>query len=146
MPLWECQQWLDKVVPLVDQLKKNLPSFYDEKKGVFMRWLPGETFGKEETSEEEDHDKIDSWYLLHTLMNLSRLAEKGSAEARDLLFRSLEFVIEAAHRFDYNWPVFYDIRTLAVIKAETSEGKGGELDVAGLFTHVMFQVYEFTRD
>ena len=146
VPLWEYQQWLETPVPLLERLQKNIPTFYDEKKATLMRWLPGESFAEGEDSEEEDPAKIDSWYLLHTLMNLGRLAEKGHQEAKELLFRSLDFVIEAAHRFGYNWPVFYDSRTLAIIKAETSEGRGGELDVAGLFTHVMLQAYEFTRD
>ncbi|GAB4030054.1 hypothetical protein [Spirosoma jeollabukense] len=146
VPLWEYQVWLEKTVPLVDTLQKNIPTFFDEKKATLMRWLPGESFAEGEDSEEEDHNKIDSWYLLHTLMNLGRLAEKGNTEARELLFRSLEFVINAAHHFDYNWPVFYDSRTLTVVKAETGEGRGGELDVAGLFTHVMLQAYEATKD
>ncbi|WP_420151569.1 hypothetical protein [Spirosoma sp.] len=146
VPLWEYQEWLGETVPLVDLLHKNLYTFYDPKKATLMRWLPGEPFQKEQTSEEEDHNKIDSWYLLHTLMNLGRLAEKGDTEAKELLFRSLEFAIGAAHKFGYNWPVFYDSRTLAIIKAETSEGQGGEIDVAGLFTHVMIQAYELTKD
>ncbi|WP_461094197.1 hypothetical protein [Spirosoma gilvum] len=146
VPLWEYQEWLGKPVPLVEMLQKAIHSFFDEKKATLVRWLPGETFKKEETSEEEDPNKIDSWYLLHILMNLGRLAEKGNIEAKDLLFRSLEFVIRAAHHFGYNWPVFYDSRTLAVIKAETSEGRGGELDAPGLFTHVMLQAYELTKE
>lgn len=146
VPLWEYQNWLGKAVPLVAQLQESVPSFYDESKGVIVRWLPGEPFGKEETSEEEDPNKIDSWYLLHILMNLGRLADQGNIEAKDMLFKSIDFVIDAAHHFNYEWPVFYDIRTLAVIKAETSEGEGGELDVAGLYTHVMLQVYELSKD
>ncbi|WP_080057230.1 hypothetical protein [Spirosoma aerolatum] len=146
VPLWEYQEWLEKPVPLVELLQKAIPTFFDEKKATLTRWLPGESFKKDEPSEEEDINKIDSWYLLHILMNLGRLADKGNTEAKDLLFRSLEFVIRAAHHFGYNWPVFYDSRTLAVIKAETSEGKGGELDAAGLFTHVMVQAYELSKD
>ncbi|GAB4024127.1 hypothetical protein [Spirosoma koreense] len=146
VPLWEYQAWQEEPIPLVDQLQKAIHTFYDEKKATLMRWLPGQAFGKDETSEEEDPNKIDSWYLLHTLMNLGRLADKGDMEDKELLFRSLEFAIGAAHHFDYNWPVFYDSRTLAVVKAETSEGHGGELDVAGLFTHVMLQAYELTKD
>lgn len=146
VPLWEYEQWLGKSLPLVNQLLNNISTFYDEKKATLTRWLPGQPFSKEETSEEEDHDKIDSWYLLHTLMNLGRLAEKGNTDARGLLLRSLDFVINAAHHFKYNWPVFYNSRTLAVVKAETGEGRGGELDAAGLFTHVMVQAYEATKE
>ncbi|QHV95335.1 hypothetical protein [Spirosoma endbachense] len=148
VPLWEYQRWGEKSVPLVESLQQNLPSFYDEKQQTLMRWLPGGTFKEDidERSEEQDPAKIDSWYLLHTLMNLGRLADQGNTEAKDLLFNSLKFVIKAAHHFGYDWPVFYDIRTLEVIKAETDTGKGGELDVAGLYTHVMVQVYELTKE
>ncbi|MGV3558394.1 hypothetical protein [Larkinella arboricola] len=146
VPLWEYQEWLGKPIGLVDQLQRNLTAYYDSKHETFMRWLPGGVFKEEERSEEQDPNKIDSWYLLHTLMNLGRLAEKGNTDAKDLLFRSIEFVIKAGHHFNYNWPVFYDIRTLEVLKAETAEGKGGELDVAGLYSHVMVQAYELTHD
>lgn len=146
VPLWEYQRWRGQPIPLIEQLEKNLPAFYDEKKAVIMRWLPAGTFEQNDRSEEQDPTKIDSWYLLHTLMNLARLAHMGHADAKDLLFKSLEFAIKAAHHFAYNWPVFYDVQTLKVVKAETSEGHGGELDVAGLYTHVMLQVYELTKE
>ncbi|GAB3928520.1 hypothetical protein [Larkinella terrae] len=148
VPLWEYQEWLGEPVNLVERLKKNLPSFYNDTHETIMRWLPGGEFkeDKESRSEEQDPNKIDSWYLLHTLMNLGRLADKGDTDAKELLFRSLEFVIKTAHEFKYDWPVFYDVRTLAVVKAETEEGMGGELDVAGLYTHVMLQAYELTKE
>ncbi|QDK77165.1 hypothetical protein EXU85_00570 [Spirosoma sp. KCTC 42546] len=148
VPLWEYQHWSEKPVPLVESLQQSLPSFYDENRQTLMRWLPGGTFTEDKASrsEEQDPAKIDSWYLLHTLMNLGRLAHQGNAQAKDLLVNSLEFVIKAAHHFNYDWPVFYDVRTLEVVKAETDIGKGGELDVAGLYTHVMVQVYEFTKE
>jgi hypothetical protein len=146
VPLWEYQEWAEQPVSLVEKLQKSLPSFFDRKKETLMRWLPAGTFTEENRNEEQDPTKVDSWYLLHTLMNLGRLADKGDTEAKDLLFRSLEFVIKAAHHFAYDWPVFYDIRTLEVVKAETGAGKGGELDVAGLYTHVLLQAYELSKD
>ncbi len=148
VPLWDYQHWVEHPVPLVESLQKNLPSFYDEKQQTLMRWLPGGKFTeeKESRSEEQDPTKIDSWYLLHTLMNLGRLADLGNSQAKELLFNSLEFVIRAAHHFNYDWPVFYNIRTLEVIKAETDKGKGGELDVAGLYTHVMVQAHGFSNE
>jgi hypothetical protein len=57
---------------------------------------------------------------------------------------SLEFAIKVAHHFNYRWPVFYHMKTLEVIKAETKPGKGGEKDVAGLYAHVMLQAWELT--
>ena len=146
VPLWEYQEWLNKSVPLVDQLLDSVHTFFDEHQSTLVRWLPGEDFQKQEPSEEEDHHKMDSWYLLHILMNLGRLAHQGNHQAKELLLRSVDYVIGAAHQFDYEWPVFYDMRDLRVVKPETAEGQGGEFDVAGLYTHVMLQVYDLTKE
>ena len=89
---------------------------------------------------------MDSWYLFHPLLNLARLAGHGDQRARELLLGSLDRVIEIAHHFDHVWPVFYDIDTLEVIKAESEPGKGGELDVPGLYAHVMLQAYDLTDE
>jgi hypothetical protein len=58
----------------------------------------------------------------------------------------MEYAIKVAHKFDYRWPVFYDLYTLEVIKAETKEGEGGEKDVAGLYAHVMLQAWQLTGE
>src|SRR5690606_17292937 len=50
------------------------------------------------------------------------------------------------HNFDYQWPVFYKMDTLEVLKPETEPGKGGEKDVAGIYAHVMLQGLELTGD
>jgi hypothetical protein len=89
---------------------------------------------------------MDSWYLHHPMLNLSRLALKGDKEARRLFVDSLEYAIKVAHKFNYTWPVFYHMETLEVLKAETEPGEGGEKDVAGLYTHVMLQAYELTGE
>jgi hypothetical protein len=97
----------------------------------------------------EPHKKpevMDSWYMYHPLLNLSRMAIKGDDAAKELFLNSLEYSIKVAHHFNYRWPVFYDINTLEVIKAETTPGKGGERDVAGLYAHVMLQAWEITKD
>lgn len=146
VPLWEYQQWLGEPIELLEKLRQSIPSFYDEQKETIVRWLPGETFKKEELSEEEDPDKIDSWYLVHILMNLARLAEHGDMQAKELFLKSLQYVRNAAQHFKYEWPVFYHAESLKVLKAETSEGRGGELDTPGLYCHIMLQAYEMTRD
>ena len=64
----------------------------------------------------------------------------------DLLLPSLDHAIRVAHQFDYQWPVFYRLPSLAVVKAETKPGEGGEYDVSGLYLHVMLQAYELTRE
>jgi hypothetical protein len=89
---------------------------------------------------------MDSWYLHHPLLNLSRLALKGDKRAERLFLDSIGFAVKVAHRFKYDWPVFYKMDTLEVIKAETAEGEGGEQDVPGLYAHVMLRAYELTGD
>jgi hypothetical protein len=87
---------------------------------------------------------MDSWYLHHPLLNLSRLALKGDKQAEKLFLDSLDYAIKVAHHFKYQWPVFYNMETLDTIKAETATGKGGEKDVPGLYAHVMLQAYDLT--
>ena len=78
---------------------------------------------------------MDSWYLHHPLMTLSRLAILGDKDAEKLLLDSVEYAITVAHHFDYQWPVFYKMDTLEVLKKETVPGMGGEKDVAGSYLY-----------
>ena len=80
---------------------------------------------------------MDSWYLHHPLLNLSRLALDGDKLAKKLLLDSIDYVIKVAHHFNYEWPVFYKMATLEVLKAETAEGQGGEKDVPGAYAHLL---------
>lgn len=146
VPLMEYASWRRRPVPLLHKLQHVPTSFYDTKIKVPVRWLPGADFDKKERSEEEHHFLMDSWYLLHTLMNFGRMAEMGDTAARTIFLDSLTTVIQAAHHFRYDWPVFYDQRTLKVSKQETGTGEGGEQDAAGLYVHVMLQAYDFTRE
>ncbi|HEY1680596.1 MAG TPA: hypothetical protein VGF98_03010 [Candidatus Tumulicola sp.] len=56
--------------------------------------------------------------------------------------KSLEFAVRVARRFDYRWPIFFNLKTLAVVRAESAPGKGGERDVAGLYALVMLDAHE----
>ena len=78
-------------------------------------------------------------------MNLGRMSEMGHEPARKVFLNSLDTLIRGAHHFNYDWPVFYDQRTLAVTKQETSRGEGGEQDAVGLYSHVMLQGYDLTQ-
>jgi len=42
--------------------------------------------------------------------------------------------------------VFYQLKTLKVLKAEFEPGKGGEHDVPGLYAHVMLQAYALSHE
>ncbi|WP_432327111.1 hypothetical protein ACRQ5D_26235 [Mucilaginibacter sp. P25] len=129
-----------------EKVKASLPSFYSEKYSTIMRWHPKAADTLEGEEEQKQPLVMDSWYLHHPLLNLSRLALKGDKVARKLFLDSLEFSIRVAHHFDYKWPVFYKVDTLEVVKAETQPGKGGEKDVPGLFAHVMLQAWELTGE
>ncbi|MBV8596537.1 MAG: hypothetical protein JOZ50_09835, partial [Candidatus Eremiobacteraeota bacterium] len=129
---------------LVRELVKSVDSFFDPKIGAMVRWLPGEKF-KKSSEDGQRHANMDSWYFYHTLFNLSRLAKEGHSEARRRFAASLPLAMRIAKRFDYRWPVFFNIRTLEIVRAESAPGKGGEDDVAGLYALVMLQAYELFR-
>ncbi|MGF7040315.1 hypothetical protein [Mucilaginibacter lappiensis] len=144
LPLLDYVEWNDSQLTVMKKIKDGLPAFYNKELGTIMRWHPKVADSMEG---EEEHKKpmvMDSWYLQHPLLNLSRLALKGDKVAEQLFLDSLEFAIKVAHHFNYKWPVFYKMDTLEVIKAETQPGKGGEKDVPGLYAHVMLQAWELT--
>jgi hypothetical protein len=87
---------------------------------------------------------MDSWYLYHTYLNLSRLASDGDKVARKLFLDSIDYGIGVAKHFRYHWPVFYNIHNLDVIKSQTKPGMGGEHDVGAQYVHVMMQAYDLT--
>jgi hypothetical protein len=146
VPLVEYARSRGEKIPLIDALKANLPTFFDAELGTVVRWLPGEERLLEGKEEHMGQYIMDSWYLYHTYLNLSRLAVLGDAEARRLFLDSIEYGIRVAQRFEYRWPVFYDLRTLEIIKAEAAPGQGGENDVGAQYAHVMLQAWDMTGD
>jgi hypothetical protein len=146
LPLLDYVEWNDSKLDVMKKIKKGLPAFYDEKYGTIMRWHPKAADKLKGEEEQKQPLVMDSWYLHHPLLNLSRLALKGDEVARKLFLDSLEFSIKVAHHFKYEWPVFYKMDTLEVVKAETKPGMGGEKDVPGLYAHVMLQAWELTSE
>lgn len=146
LPLLDYVEWSKTELEVMKTIKDGLPAFYDRKIGSIMRWLPAAEEKLEGEEEQKKPGVMDSWYLHHPLLNLSRLALKGDQVAEKLFLDSLDFAIKAAHHFNYKWPVFYMMDTLEVLKAETAEGKGGEKDVAGIYAHVMLQAWELTKE
>jgi hypothetical protein len=144
LPLVDYVEWSNAELDVMKKIKEGLPAFYNEKYGTIMRWHPKMADKLEGEEEQKKPLVMDSWYLHHPLLNLSRLALKGDQSAKKLFLDSLEFSIRVAHHFKYEWPVFYKIDTLEVVKAETKPGKGGEKDVPGLYAHVMLQAWELT--
>lgn len=144
LPLIDYAEWSGNTLKVIDQLKQGIPAFYNKKLGTLMRWHPKLAEGMDADEEQKKPMVMDSWYLHHPLLNLSRLALKGDKEAEKLFLDSIEFSIKVAHHFNYEWPVFYKIDTLEVVKAETEPGEGGEKDVPGLYALVMLQAWELT--
>ncbi|WP_214073046.1 hypothetical protein [Mucilaginibacter sp. dw_454] len=146
LPLIDYKEWHGSDLEAIDTIKKGLPAFYDEKLKTIMRWHPAVTDQLEGEEEQKEPMVMDSWYLHHPLLNLSRLALKGDKDAEKLFLNSIGFAIKVARHFGYQWPVFYKMDTLEVVKAETVPGKGGEKDVPGLYAHIMLQAWELTKD
>lgn len=146
LPLLDYVEWNKRELEMMKVIKAGLPAFFDEKLSTITRWLPAAEEKLEGEEEQKQPGVMDSWYLHHPLLNLSRLALKGDKVCEKLFLDSLPYAIKVAHQFNYQWPVFYKMDTLEVIKAETAEGMGGEKDVAGIYAHVMLQAWELTKE
>jgi hypothetical protein len=131
---------------LARALAATAGTFFDADVDSLVRWLPGEDFGASQAEDNMNHDDMDSWYLHHALFNVSRLASGGDGAARELFERSLPFVMRVARRFAYRWPIFFNLRTLDVVRAESAPGEGGECDVGGLYALVMLHAHELFGD
>jgi hypothetical protein len=147
LPMMEYVAWKgEKNHQLIDELKAGIPRFYQEDMGTIVRWLPALESQLDHSEEQKTPRVMDSWYLHHPLMNLARLTEKGEPIARELLMNFIDYVIRVAHKFNYQWPVFYQMDTPNIIKAETSEGEGGEKDVPGTYADLMLRVWKITGE
>ncbi|HJQ95864.1 MAG TPA: hypothetical protein VJ935_09190 [Acidimicrobiia bacterium] len=145
-PMQEYAAWRRRRIGITEDLQSGLVAFFDKKAQTIGRWHP-DRIDLLDGSEPHRHPRVmDSWYLYHPLLNLSRLALKGDHQARDLFLRSLPYAIEVAGHFRYRWPVFYDLDTLEVLRAESKPGLGGENDVAGFHALVMLQAWKLTGD
>lgn len=145
-PLKEYEKWSGEKQPVCEDLIKGLSAFYDKKINCINRWLPSMTDKLDESEEQKKEMVMDSWYLHHPLMNLARLALQGDKTAEKLVLDSIEYVIKTAHHFNYEWPVFYNMETLEVIKKETAPGAGGERDVPGAYAHLMLLLFKITKE
>ena len=138
--------WSSEKQPVMKTIKDGLDTFYDPELKTLSRWLPSKRGDLDESEEQKSPMTMDSWYLHHPLMNLSKLALEGDEAAKSLLLKSLDYAIKVAHQFDYRWPVFYKMDTLEILKAETEPGKGGEKDVAGGYALLMMNVWKLTNE
>ncbi|HEY4439627.1 MAG TPA: hypothetical protein VGN14_04185 [Candidatus Elarobacter sp.] len=142
----EYDGWRGAPSDLAAMLHATLREFFDPEVGSVVRWLPGEQFAPSQADAHMSHEAMDSWYLHHALFNLTRLARQNDDTARELLAVSLPFAVRVARRFNYTWPIFFDLKTLDVIQAEAWPGQGGEKDVGGLYALVMIHAHELFGD
>jgi len=145
-PFKEFVKWTGEKHPLYNDIINGLPAFYDPKINCINRWLPALADKLDQSEEQKKEMVMDSWYLHHPLMNLARLALHGDKIAKKLVLDSIDYVIKVAHHFKYEWPVFYDMETLKIIKKETAPGAGGERDVPGAYAHLMLLLYKLTPE
>lgn len=146
LPLTEYADWSGESSSIIDDIMKGLPKFYDQDAKVYARWLVTE---EDKLDGSEPHKKprvMDSWYLYHSLLNLSRLALRGDKTCTKLFLDSMDYAVQVAQNFKYRFPVFYDLDTMEIVKGEAKEGEGGETDVAALYAHVMMQAWDLTKD
>lgn len=139
LALMEYDDWRGEPSPLAGELRAGLHRFFDPDIGIVRRYLAT-------VPEEKDADLVDSWYLYHPIANLGRLALLGDAGAETLFRGCLDAAIRIAHRFDYRWPVEYDLETLQITKAEQSPGQAGQPDAGGLYAFVMMEAHELTGE
>jgi hypothetical protein len=145
LPLTDYHDWCKEELLAIKKILNGLDAFYNKELGTVVRWLPALAEQLDGSEEQLKPNVMDSWYLHHPLLNLGRLALSGNKQGERLFLDSLDFTIKVADHFGYEWPVFYNMETLEVIKAETTPGKGGEKDVAGLYALVMMHAWELTK-
>jgi len=146
LPLHEYLEWKGKKHPLFDDIDDGLDDFYDNSIKSIVRWHPSMEDQLDKSEEQKREMVMDSWYLHHPLLNLSRLAVRGGKMEKKLFLDSIDYAIKVAHHFNYEWPVFYKMTTLEVLKAETKPGNGGEKDVPGSYAHIMLKAWNLTGE
>lgn len=144
LPVQNYARWSGRTIPLIEGLSTGLAAFYNKELGTIMRWLPGQEQRGIEI--HENHTLMDSWYLFHAMLNLSRMALAGDEMARKLFMDSLDYTTRVGQHFGYRFPVFYNVYTLEPIKTETEPGAGGQNDVAGMYALLMLQAREITHE
>lgn len=132
-------KWRGEPHPLEAEFMAGMRKFFDPELKTLRRYLPN-------VGDDKDADAVDSWYLYHPLLNLANLALDGDEGARRLFMESIDFGIKAAHHFNYEWPIQYNVTDFSLI-TETAPADGkGQTDVGGIYAWVMLQAYELTGE
>lgn len=134
---------------IIEDLGKNLDSFYDQEIQVIHRWLPAESHL---LNFEEQHMRfyiMDSWYLHYPLLQLAFLFEQGykNDHLLEKFAKSLLYLRKAAKHFNDEWPIFFNLFTFEILKKEGNPNEYGEKDTPGLFILIMLKAYKiFKKD
>jgi hypothetical protein len=113
------------------RLSAALSHFYSQEARTMVNWPPSM------------RRVCDSWYLVTALVDLAHLTGGGDATAYRLLMDSVERAIEIAHRYDYVFPIHFDI-------VEQSDPPTPHLhppreyDVAGAYAYLMLDLYSWS--
>lgn len=135
--LHEYAVWRGRPVALEARLLAGMRKFHDPELGSLRRYLPN-------VGDDKNADEVDSWYLYHPLLNLGRLALAGDDSCRTLFFDCLEYAINVARHFRYDWPIKFNVRTLDVITADRGHPGMGQSDVGGIYAYVMLLAQDLT--
>src|SRR5690606_34857295 len=77
LPLQEYLEWKGESHPVFEDLNEGISQFYDEEIKSIVRWHPDLEDELDHSEEQKKEMVMDSWYLHHPLLNLSRLALRG---------------------------------------------------------------------
>ncbi|WP_159638131.1 hypothetical protein [Sphingobacterium composti Ten et al. 2007 non Yoo et al. 2007] len=129
---------------IIEELLKNIARFYDDELGIMHRWLPANSYLLDFDEEQKRSFIMDSWYLLYPLLQLVSLFEQGlkNDELKQQLLKSLSYIRKTAKTFNYDWPIFFNIYTLEILKEEGNHDVFGEVDTAGLYIQIMLKSYK----
>jgi hypothetical protein len=131
-------RWHGTPHPLEKEFRRGLNKFHDRELGTLRRYLPN-------VGKDKNKDAVDSWYLYHPQLNLAKLALDGDRRARALFLKVIDYGIRVAHRFDYKWPIQFDVSDFSVLTATANDDRG-QTDVGGLYAYVMLQAHALTDD
>jgi len=148
-PLMQHNQQVENplIKHIITTLQAGITQFFDPSLKTMVRWIPEDTPKLDQSEEQKKARVMDSWYLHHPLLHVAfiLLSGQGNLQLEQQFISSIKYCIRVARHFKYQWPIFYDLDTLAILKKEAAPGEGGEKDVAGLYAFLLLKAYQITN-